>query len=78
MRVNLETFYGHFEKALEEGYAALFAGADLSRPFGFVDRTQVVRENFTHRGAARESPVALLRAVGRKWSLRRSLPAERK
>jgi hypothetical protein len=37
MRVNLETFYGHFEKALEEGYAALFAGAGLSRPSGIVD-----------------------------------------
>jgi hypothetical protein len=36
MPVNLETFYGHFEKALEEGYAALFAGAGLSRPSGFV------------------------------------------
>lgn len=37
MRVNLETFYGHFENALEEGYAALFAGAGLSRPSGIVD-----------------------------------------
>jgi len=44
MLVNLETFYGHFEKALEEGYAALFAGADLSRPSGFVNRKELLRD----------------------------------
>ena len=44
MPVNLETFYGHFEKALEEGYAALFAGTDLSRPSGFVDRKELLRD----------------------------------
>ena len=44
MPVNLETFYGHFEKALEEGYAALFAGEDLSRPSGFVDRKELLRD----------------------------------
>ena len=44
MPVNLETFYGHFEKALEEGYAALFAGAGLSRPSGFVDWKELLRD----------------------------------
>lgn len=44
MLVNLETFYGHFEKALEEGYAALFTGAALSRPSGFVDRKELLRD----------------------------------
>jgi hypothetical protein len=44
MLVNLETFYGHFEKALEEGYAALFAGAGLSRPSGFADWKELLRD----------------------------------
>ncbi|HWS14658.1 MAG TPA: SIR2 family protein [Candidatus Methylomirabilis sp.] len=44
MPVNLETFYGHFGKALEEGYAALFAGEGLSRPSGFVDWKELLRD----------------------------------
>ena len=44
MLVDLETFYGHFEKALEEGYAALFAGAGLSRPSGLADRKELLRD----------------------------------
>jgi hypothetical protein len=44
MLVSLETFYGHFEKALEEGYAALCAGAGLSQPSGFVDQKELLRD----------------------------------
>jgi hypothetical protein len=44
MLVNRETFYRHFGKALEEGYAALFAGAGLSRPSGFVEWNELLRD----------------------------------
>ncbi len=35
--IRLEEFYENYEKALASGDAALFAGAGLSRPAGFVD-----------------------------------------
>ena len=59
MPVNLETFYGKFGKALEEGYAALFAGAGLSRPSGFVDRSELMRDIAAELGldADRESDI---------------------
>lgn len=59
MPVNLETFYGQFEKALEEGYAALFAGPGLSRSSGFVDRKELLRDIAIELGldADRESDI---------------------
>jgi len=59
MPVNLETFYGQFEKALEEGYAALFAGLGLSRSSGFVDRKELLRDIAIELGldADRESDI---------------------
>lgn len=37
-------FYEDYLKALEEGYAALFAGAGLSKPAGFVDWKELLRD----------------------------------
>lgn len=37
-------FFEDYLKALEEGYAALFAGAGLSKPAGFVDWKELLRD----------------------------------
>lgn len=37
-------FYEDYLKALEEGYAAVFAGAGLSKPAGFVDWKELLRD----------------------------------
>src|ERR1043165_2228444 len=39
----LEEFLKDFTTALDEGYAALFAGAGLSRPSGYVDWKELLR-----------------------------------
>jgi len=41
---DFEAFYDDYVKALDEGYAALFAAAGLSRPSGFVDWKGLMRE----------------------------------
>lgn len=62
LQINLETFYEHFEKALEEGYAALFAGAGLSKSSGFVDWKELLRGIATDLGldVDRESDLVAL------------------
>jgi hypothetical protein len=40
----LEEFLKDFTTALDEGYAALFAGAGLSRPSGYVDWKELLRD----------------------------------
>jgi hypothetical protein len=42
--VLLEEFYKEYTQALDEGYAALFAGAGLSRPSGFVDWKELLKD----------------------------------
>jgi hypothetical protein len=42
--VRPEEFYDHFSRALIEGNAAIFAGAGLSRPAGFVDWKGLMEE----------------------------------
>jgi hypothetical protein len=42
--VSLEEFYKEYTQALDEGYAALFAGAGLSRPSGFVDWKELLKD----------------------------------
>jgi hypothetical protein len=42
--VQLESLYKHFVKAMYEGNAAIFAGAGLSKPSGFVDRRGLLKE----------------------------------
>lgn len=44
MRTSEDKLLRTFEKALEEGHAALFAGAGLSRPAGFVDWKALLRD----------------------------------
>jgi hypothetical protein len=40
----IQDFYNDYTKALEEGYAAIFAGAGLSQPSGFVNWKELLRE----------------------------------
>ena len=40
----LKIFYEDYLKALEEGYGAVFAGAGLSKPAGFVDWKELLRD----------------------------------
>jgi len=42
--IRIEEFYDAYAKALATGDAALFAGAGLSRPAGFVDWKELMRE----------------------------------
>jgi Sir2- and TIR-associating SLOG family/SIR2-like domain len=42
--IRLEEFYEAYEKALSSGDAALFAGAGLSQPAGFVNWKELMRE----------------------------------
>jgi len=44
MRTSEDKLLKTFENALEEGHAALFAGAGLSRPSGFVDWKALLRD----------------------------------
>ena len=37
-------FKRQYVKAIQEGYAAIFAGAGLSRPSGFVNWKELLRE----------------------------------
>lgn len=48
--VALEEFYKEYTQALDEGYAALFAGAGLSRPSGFVDWKELLKDIATDLG----------------------------
>lgn len=50
MQVTQEKLIRSFEKALDEGHAALFAGAGLSRPSGFVDWRALLRDAATELG----------------------------
>ena len=44
MKFRRETFYKDFVRSLEEGNAAVFAGAGLSKPAGMVDWKELLRE----------------------------------
>jgi len=44
MQVTIKEFYREFTRALREGYAAIFAGAGLSRNSGFVNWKELLRE----------------------------------
>ena len=41
---SISDFKKQYTKAIQEGYAAIFAGAGLSRPSGFVDWKELLRE----------------------------------
>ncbi len=42
--ITVKAFYDNFGQALQEGSAAIFAGAGLSRPSGYVDWPELLRE----------------------------------
>jgi len=44
MQVTIKEFYREYTQALREGYAAIFAGAGLSRSSGFVNWKELLRE----------------------------------
>ena len=44
MATKLSTFYSEYQKALDEGEAAVFVGAGLSTPAGFVSWKELLRE----------------------------------
>ena len=44
MATKLSIFYGEYQKALDEGEAAVFIGAGLSAPAGFVSWKELLRE----------------------------------
>ena len=42
--VSITEFQHRYAKAVQEGYAAVFAGAGLSRPSGYVDWKELLRD----------------------------------
>ena len=62
----LEEFLKDFTTALDEGYAALFAGAGLSRPSGYVDWKELLRGVADDLGLSVDVETDLIRSEERR------------